>query len=84
MMFIRFEEFLRRGMRRTYFNRGLYASQTISRGNGLREQAVDLIQDTAAADTCRERFTTFTFPAGAFHQIADFKIKSAFESIFGG
>jgi hypothetical protein len=45
---------------------------------------VDLIQDATVAYTCRENFSAFAFPAGAFYKIADFKIESAFESIFVG
>jgi hypothetical protein len=45
---------------------------------------VDLFQDDTVAYTCRENFSAFAFPAGAFYEIADFKIESAFESIFVG
>ncbi len=45
---------------------------------------MDLIQDVTVAYTCRENFSAFAFPAGAFYEIADFKIESAFESIFVG
>jgi hypothetical protein len=43
---------------------------------------VDLIQDDTVAYTCRKNFSAFAFPAGAFYEISDVKIESAFESIF--
>ncbi len=45
---------------------------------------MDLIQDATVVYTCREHFSAFAFPARAFYEIADFKIESAFESIFVG
>jgi hypothetical protein len=45
---------------------------------------VDHIQEAAIAQACRENASAFAFSAGAFYKIADFKIESAFESIFVG
>ena len=58
--------------------------QAIYRGDGLRQEGVDLIQDVAVAYTCRKNVSAFALPAGAFYKIADFKIESAFEPIFLG
>ena len=51
-------------------------------GHGFRQNRVDFIQYLALIGTLRKNLVVDTVFAGAFHQVADFKIVFVFECFF--
>jgi hypothetical protein len=65
-------------------NASMVVSGVFRTGDRLGQDRLNLVQHDAIVGTDRKGgFTKITFPAGTFHQVADFKIESAFESPLG-
>ena len=61
---------------------GQGAASCAGAGYGLRQGVVNAVDDLARIDALRKLGAKVAFTAGAFHQIANFKVKSVLRRAF--